>query len=205
MKHADIIRQVAPVFRMAFLAYLDENAGEFEMHQNRVTMLEAEGDLIKRNIRGHLPRGILLPMDKFQLLWYLREQDRVLDGTQDALHWLSYRKTTVPDELVDDLLFMVERANQVLASIFPLVERADRYFQNYAEKTRAEVKQAIRTIRDHEQQSDLVERKLLSDILSFPFENSTSAYHLARLVEIIGNISNHAENAADMMRAMIAK
>ena len=30
-------------------------------------------------------------------------------------------------------------------------------------------------------------------------------YHLVRLVETIGSIADHAQNAADMMRAMIAK
>jgi uncharacterized protein Yka (UPF0111/DUF47 family) len=32
-----------------------------------------------------------------------------------------------------------------------------------------------------------------------------SVFHLIRLVEIIGSIADHAENAGDMMRAMIAK
>ena len=204
-KHANLIREAAPIFRLAVLAYLDENSAEFESYHNKITIIEDQGDGIKRNIRGHLPRGILLPVDKFQLLWYLREQDKVLDGTQDALHWLSYRKTDVPDELVDDLLLMIEKVIDVLKSIHPLVEAADNYFQNFSENQRNQVKQAIRLIREYEFQSDQVERKLLSDILSYPFVNATSAYHLAELIRDLGDISNHAENAADVMRAMIAR
>ncbi len=30
-------------------------------------------------------------------------------------------------------------------------------------------------------------------------------FHLVRLAEIIGSVANHAENAGDMMRAMIAR
>jgi uncharacterized protein Yka (UPF0111/DUF47 family) len=67
------------------------------------------------------------------------------------------------------------------------------------------VKTAIGQIREYELQSDMVERKLLSDVLSYPFENPTAAFHLAQLIRFMGDISNHAENAGDMMRAMIAR
>jgi uncharacterized protein len=30
-------------------------------------------------------------------------------------------------------------------------------------------------------------------------------FHIVRLAEIIGSIADHAENAGDMMRAMVAK
>jgi uncharacterized protein len=204
-KHAALIRDAAPVFRQAFLAYLDDSPEEFEAYHNKITVYEDQGDGIKRNIRGHLPRGIFLPMDKSQLLLYLREQDKVLDGTQDALHWLSYRKTFIPDEMVDDLLFMVEKIVDVLKSIHPLVEIADHYFHSYSKHHRDMVKGAIRLLREYELESDMVERKMLSDALSYPFENSTSAFHLVQLIRFMGDISNHAENAGDMMRAMIAR
>ena len=205
LKHADYIRECGPIFRLALIAYLDESPEEFEKHHNQVTILENQGDLIKRNIRGHLPRGILMPMDKFQLLWYLREQDKILDSVQDALHWLSYRQTEIPDEMVDDLLLMVEKVNEVLKTVHPLVSAAESYFSNFSEQQRDLVKKEIRLIREYEFESDQVERELLSNILAYPFENPTSAFHLARLVEYMGNVANHAENAGDMMRAMIAR
>lgn len=205
IKHAKLIGDCNPVFRHAVLAYLDESPSEFEVYHNQVTMIEHWGDEIKRNIRGHLPRNILLPVDKFQILWYLREQDKMLDSVQNALHWLSYRQTEVPDEYVDDLLLMVEKVGDVLTSMYPMVVAANIYFNSYSEKHRTDVKQAIRRIREFESQSDMVERKLKSDFLSHPFENPTAAFHLTKLVQYMGSISDHAENAADMMRAMIAK
>ena len=205
LKHAELVGEAAPLFRLAFIAYLDSNKEEFEVCHNKVIIIENQADGVKRNIRGHLPRGILLPMDKFQLLWYLREQDKVIDSTQDSLHWLSYRETDIPDEMVDDLLLMVEKVNDVHKSIYPLVRAADNYFKTFSEQHRKMVKDAIRQIREYESQSDLVERKLLGDLLTYPFPNPTAAFHLVRLVECMGAISNHAENAGDMMRAMIAR
>ena len=36
-------------------------------------------------------------------------------------------------------------------------------------------------------------------------KDPVSIFHLVRLAEIIGSVADHAENAGDMMRAMIAK
>ena len=142
LKHAEYIRESGPIFHLAILAYLDESEEEFEKHHNQVTIIENQGDTVKRNIRGHLPHGILMPVDKFQLLWYLREQDKILDSVQDSLHWLSYRKTLVPDEMVDDLLLMVEKVNQVLKSMYPLVSAAADYFSSFSQEQRNKVKEA---------------------------------------------------------------
>ncbi len=205
LKHADIIREVAPIYQNAFLYYIKGDIKEFENLHNKVIVLENQGDVIKRNIRGHLPRGVLLPMDKFQLFAYLREQDKVLDSVQNVLHWLSYKKNSIPAELVDDFILLVERSIYSLKAIYPMVSASDVYFSNFSEESRNIVKSTIRQIREYEFQSDQVERKLIADLFEYPFENALTAYHLIRLVELIGEISNHAENAADMMRAMIAR
>ncbi len=55
---------------------------------------------IKRRIRGHLPKGTLMPMDKFELFRYLHEHDKVLDAVEDALDWLSFSfEPGLPDAL----------------------------------------------------------------------------------------------------------
>jgi uncharacterized protein Yka (UPF0111/DUF47 family) len=35
--------------------------------------------------------------------------------------------------------------------------------------------------------------------------DAVTVFHLVRLAEIIGSIADHAQNAGDMMRAMISK
>ena len=65
----------------------------------------------------------------------LREQDKMLDGVQNALHWLSYRKTIVPDEFVDDLLFIVEKVMDVVSSMVALGKTAGPVFSKFLGKT----------------------------------------------------------------------
>ncbi len=205
LRHAEIIGEAAPAFVKAFHAYLDGDKDEFEKHHIEVTILESRGDGVKRNIRGHLPRSVLLPMDKYQLLMYLREQDKILDSTQDVLHWMAYRATDIPREFKDDLSFMAEKADEMLRFIHPFVRAAETYFRTYGEGDRKLLKREIRQIRELEFQSDQIEHKLIPDFLSYPFADAVSNFHLVRLVEYLGDIFNHSENAADMMRSMIAR
>ena len=205
LEHAEKVKAGGELFRTAIKCYLESECAEFEELHLKVTALESEADRIKQNIRAHLPKGILLPVDKFQFLWYLREADRVMDAMQDALHWLSYRTTKVPEPLIDDMLLMVDKAVEVIDEFQPMVAGAVQYFRNFSRKERDKIKDVIRNLRQKEFQSDQIERKLKSDVFTLTVSDPATTFHLIRLIEYIGEISNHAENSGDMMRAMIAK
>jgi len=93
-RHADKVKECALLFREAAVCHINESREEFDMLTEKVSTLEHQADDIKRNIRNHLPKGILMPVDKFQFLHYLREQDKVVDQVEDALFWLSFRPRT---------------------------------------------------------------------------------------------------------------
>lgn len=205
LEHAEKVQEGGQEFRKAVACYLEGNCEEFERLHSQVTRFESEADAIKRNIRGHLPRGIMMPVDKFLFLSYLRVQDKVMDAVQDTLHWLSYRTALIPEPLTDDLLFLVDKAVEVIDQMLLMLRAGIGYFRSFSAQDRESVKAIIRTIRQKEYESDQIERKLISDIFVHTVSDPVAAFHLIRLVENIAEISNNAENAGDMMRAMIAR
>ena len=78
-KHADKVKECAHLFKEATVCHIGEECKKFDILTERVARLESEADAIKRNIRNHLPRGIFMPVDKFQFVDYHSEQDKVLD------------------------------------------------------------------------------------------------------------------------------
>ena len=66
------------------------------------------------------------------------------------------------------------------------------------------MKSLIRDIRQHEREADHLERELKSKIFT-TIKDALVVFHLVRLVEHIGDIADHAQNASDRMRAMIAE
>lgn len=66
------------------------------------------------------------------------------------------------------------------------------------------MKSLVWEIPQYKREADLLERELKFKIFSI-IKDALVVYHLIRLAEIVGNIADHAQNASDRMRTMIAK
>jgi len=108
-EHAEKIIECAWAFQQAFECYLADECKTFEDLRKNVAKLESEADTVKRRIRGHIPKGTIMPIYNFLLFRYLREQDSVLDAFEDALDWISYRfEPGIPQKLHKDFMLLVD-------------------------------------------------------------------------------------------------
>lgn len=203
-RHADKVKECAQLFKEAVICHIAEDCKEFDFLTEKVACLESEADGIKRNIRNHLPRGILMPVDKFQFMQYLREQDKVLDEVEEALFWLSFRPRGIPEEVANDLKHLVDSVIPPIEELSELVALATKYFRSTSAELRTRMKSLVQDIRQHEREADLLERELKFKIFTV-INEALVVYHLIRLVDIVGNIADHAQNASDRMRTMIAR
>ena len=106
LDHAEKIKECVWAFQQAIECHITDQCESFEEFRIDVDNLESEADAIKRRIRGHLPKGTLLPVDKFELFRYLHEQDKVLDAVEEALDWISFRSEPgIPDALHKDFQY----------------------------------------------------------------------------------------------------
>ena len=205
LKHAEKVKECGWVFQQAVECYVSDQCEEFEALRQEVSKLESEADAIKRSIRGHIPKGTRMPVTKFELFLYVREQDKVLDSVQDALDWLSYRtKPTISDKLQKDLFLLVDSVIEPIEDLSRMISEAKKYFDTYSEKQRRKVKNIIHNLRKREHEADQMEDELKLELFTTE-KDPIAIFHMVRLSEIIGSIADHAENAGDMMRAMIAR
>jgi predicted phosphate transport protein (TIGR00153 family) len=204
-EHAEKVKECAWTFQQAIECHITDQCEKFEEFRLEVDKLESEADSIKRRIRGHLPKGTLKPADKFQLFRYLREQDKVLDAVEEALDWLSFRSEPgIPEALEKDFFLLVDAVMDPVEEMCRLVLEARKYFKSYSEKQRKIVKDIVHTIRRQEHDADQVEDGIKEKLLNMQIE-ATTIFHMIRLAETIGSIADHAENAGDMVRSMIAR
>jgi len=205
LEHAEKVKECAWAFQQAIECHVSDRCRQFEELRREVSKLENQADNIKRRIRGHLPIGTLMPVSKFQLFRYLREQDQVLDAVKDALNWISYRNEPgIPPELEKYVFLLVDAVVDPLEELSRMVEGAKRYFETYSEKQRVAVKEIIRRVRAQEHAADKAEAEIKQRVFNMDIDPVT-VFHMVRLAETIGSIADHAENAGDMMRAMLAR
>lgn len=204
-EHAEKVKECAWAFQQAIECHLSNRCQRFEELRNDINRLESEADAIKRRLRGHLPMGTLMPVSKFQLFRYLREQDGVLDAVEDVLDWISYRaEQGIPAEIQKDFILLVDAVIDPIEELSKMVTEARQYFKSYNEKQRIAIKDIIRKLREQEHQADIFEDRLKRAIFQ-QLNDAVTVFHMVRLAEIVGSIADHAENAGDMMRAMLAK
>lgn len=204
-EHAEKVKECAWTFQHAIECHFSKRCERFEELRKDIISFEREADAIKRRIRGHIPKGTLLPVDKFQLFRYLREQDSVLDAVEDSLDWISFRmEPGVPKELQKDFLLLIDAVVDPIDELSLMLKEARKYFRTYSEKQRMVVKEIIHNLRLQERKADRLEDGIRSNAFHLETDPVT-VFHVVRLAEYIGSIADHAENTGDMMRAMIAK
>jgi predicted phosphate transport protein (TIGR00153 family) len=205
LEHAEKIKECVWAFQQAIECHITDQCESFEEFRIEVDNLESQADAVKRRIRGHLPKGTLMPVDKFELFRYLHEQDKVLDAVEESLDWISFRSEPgIPDALHKDFFLLVDAVLDPVEEMCRMVAEARKYFTNFADKQRQLIKDIIRTMRHQEHEADKVEDAIKAKVLNMQIDPVT-VYHMIRLAETIGSIADHAENAGDMMRAMLAR
>jgi predicted phosphate transport protein (TIGR00153 family) len=204
-EHAQKVEECALVFQQAMECYMSEECERFEDFRLEIDRIENEADAIKRRIRGHLPKGTLLQFDKFELFRYLGEQDNVLDAMEESLDWISIRSDLgIPQSLIRDIKIFVDVITSAVEELSRMVAEARKYFRNYSDIQRDNVKKIIHNLHRQEHEADTLEDSIKQKVFDSIIDPVT-VFHLVRMAEIIGKIADHAENAGDMMRAMIAK
>jgi hypothetical protein len=203
--HAKKVKECASVFRQAIECHISSKCKTFEEFRQEVAKLESKADAIKRNIREDLSKRAMLPLDKFELLMYLVEQDQVIDAMEDTLDWISYRdEPGILEDLEKDFLQLVDVVIDPVEELSNMVLEARKYFKYFSEKQRVIVKNIARKLSLLEHEADKVEDMIKGKVLNMNADPVT-VFHLFRLAIIIGSIADHAENAGDMMRAMVAR
>jgi predicted phosphate transport protein (TIGR00153 family) len=204
-EHAEKVKECSWAFQQAIECYFSPKCKTFEEFRDEVAQLESEADAIKRRIRGHIPKRTMTPVSTFLIFRYLKQQDSVLDAVEDTLDWISYRsETKIPAELEKDFALLVNAVIDPIENLVSMVAEAREYFKNYSEKQRVVVKNIIHTLHQQEREVDKFEDIIKRKVFNMEIDAVTIIY-LVRLAEIIGSIADHAQNAGDMMSAMLSK
>jgi predicted phosphate transport protein (TIGR00153 family) len=204
-EHAEKVAECTLVFQRAIECHFSPKCKTFEEFRDEITRLEREADAIKRRIRGHIPKRTMTPVATFLIFRYLKQQDSVLDAVQDTLDWISYRsEKKIPTEIEKDFVLLVNAVIDPIGNLASMVTEAREYFKSYSEKQRIVVKNIIHTLHQQEREVDKAEDTIKRKVFNMELDDVTIIY-LVRLAEIIGSIADHAQNAGDMMSAMLSK
>jgi len=207
VEHAKKVHECVEMVRPLMDALVNENWDEVERLQKKISKLEYEADLIKHAVREQLPRRYFMPVDRLELDEFLSCQDKVADRVQDFAVILTLRKTRLHPDVMDKFFELIDQVFQVTATLLT----AGVELQNLAEVSfgGAEAKKVLERIKnlgEEEWKADKIARSLSRDVYSLEGKlDILTILFYEKMIITLGGIANEAENAGDMLRAMIVK
>lgn len=207
VQHTHKVHECVLEVRPLIVAFLGERYDEVEEIYERISKLEHEADIIKTEIRNHLPKSLFLPVDRGDMLKYLREQDAIADTAEDIGVLLTIRETKVPEELHEGILALTEKVLDVSEE---LVEAASELESLQEASFSGKGAEQVITLTEDVSQGEYEADCLQTDVTRHLYDledrvDPVSVYFIMKLFRLLGAIANHAENTGDNLRMMLTR
>jgi len=190
----------------AMEAYCEGNYAILEERTEEIDKLEHEADKLKQKIRTGIPSSVRLPVNKKDLLSFLKQQDSIADYAQAAAYWMTLRPCkNIPDKIKEGFLELMGTSLKTARLYDELVGKLYKLLAtSFSKEEIKETMTIIPEVEKLEHDVDVLETALLKEI--FEHEDTiggAGVCHLMGLVERIGGIADKSASAADRLRTMI--
>lgn len=206
-EHADKVRATVDLIDPLMRAFLDRDRDRTVELYQRISKLEHEADVIKNDIRDHLPKTLLMPVDRGDVLTFLKEQDRIADRAEDLGVLLTMRDTAAPQGMHEPVLALVAAVQKTAEAWFAVAaELPTLEGGSFAGSEVEKMMEQVAVISNLEWEAD----KSLAEASRIMFEHeeeigAVSVMLWMHIFRVLGSLADAAENTADLLRVMLAK
>ena len=204
--HMDKVVESVAALKEFFDALHQGNYSKVEEIQQQISLAEEEADIIKNEVRNHLPRNIFMPINRRDLLEMLDMQDTIADVTQDIVNLLTLRRMCLPTDLCQELIHFVEKSQQVCYMAQGLSQEfGDVLESGFGRHEIDKLLKMIDEVSNAETEADHLEDALVRRM--FEREDSMKAVDVVfwyKIFELIGDIADYSKKTGNRLRLMIA-
>lgn len=181
-----------------------EQVAEFAAQIDRI---ETEADMIKSEFRLHMPKTLFLPVDRRDLLTLLRDQDALADTAEKISQILTSRIMVVPEEIKELLDELLEGTMEISSEAKLMIEELDELVQvGFGGREYDKVIKMISRVRKGEHNIDRILHRIKRKLFSIEDSlNPVSVMFWYQIIELLGDISNQAENMSDRLLLFLSK
>lgn len=206
-EHMRIVYSCVELLSPLFNALYEKDQDQVQNLANQIGALETEADRIKSRYRHSMPKTLLLPVDRKDLLSLIHEQDSISDGVEKISQILTNRDMIVPDAIKAGLDELLEGTMKISTQAKLMIEELDELVHvGFSGKEHDKVAGMIKGVRKSEHNIDKVLRTVNRTLFSIEKElDPVSVMFWYKIIEEVGNVSDHAENMADRLLLFLSK
>ncbi len=202
-KALDCVAQLVPFFEAVIAA--DEEG--MRRIQEKIVALEHEADVLKKELRLHLPKGVFLPVSRRDLLDLLTVQDELANKAKDIAGLMLGRRMTIPEPLASRFLEYVRRSVDASLQARKAIDEFDELLETGFRGNEVRlVKKLIKTLNKIENDTDVLQVALRAAL----FEIEKDLYpvdvmFLYKIIEWVGDVADLAQRVGSRLQLMLAK
>jgi hypothetical protein len=156
LDHMCKVKQCIDLLGDGLVKYYKGDYKNFSKLAEKVSKIEHEADIIKSNLRNHLPSSLFMPVDKGKFMLALKEQDCILDHADNLVRMLDMRRTKIPKSLQKDFIEHSKRVMKTVGAMQDAVGNIkDLVETSFVKRERDQTKEFIYKVHKLEHDADL--------------------------------------------------
>jgi predicted phosphate transport protein (TIGR00153 family) len=206
-KHMSKVYACASELIPLFNAVINEDWEEVSRLQQIISEYEKDADVLKKELRLNLPKGLFMPVSRQDLLEVLLMQDRIANQAKDIAGTIVGRHIVLPEAIHEDYIRFVARCvaacKQARKAINELDELVETGFSGQEIQI---VSDMITKLDDIESDTDNLQSAIRSKI--FEIENEMppiEAMFLYKIIEGTGEIADKSQGVGSRLLLMLAR
>lgn len=184
-------------------------AGDWERAQTiqaRIQRLEREADQVKKEIRGSMRSGLLIPVNRSDVLELLRMQDKIANRVRDIVGLMLGRRMMVPPQMAVRMREFVIAAVSTSAQALNAIEELDELLETgFAGRETAIVHAMVGEIEVLEEETDRLEVFARAELFALESElPPVNVIFLYDIIAWIGEVADVAQRVGGRLEQLIA-
>lgn len=206
-QHMRVVSRCVEKIPALFDAMIQKDQAQIDALAVKIGDLESEADSIKNEFRIHMPKRVLFAVARRDLLALIQQQDIIADTAEKIGQIVTQRVMEVPESVEEPLLKLVQQTTAICSRAAAMIEQLDELLAvGFGGKQSDLVSEMITKVKRDEHNIDVLIRDLNRTLFSIEDQmKPVSVMFWYKLIDLIGEISNQAENMGDRLMLFIAR
>jgi predicted phosphate transport protein (TIGR00153 family) len=195
-------REVLPLFE-------DMAAGRTDSllaRRQEIDRLEHEADSIKNEIRSHLPKRLMMAIERRDMLEILDFQDSIADVAQDIAGLAEQRSMIIPEPLAEPMLALVRRVIAACEQAERVVKELDELVETgFGAREVARVEEMVEELSRIESDTDELAENVQRRLFAIEDEIGISTVFWYQMTIWVGDLADYAERVGNRLRLLVAR
>lgn len=203
-QHARMCGRAVGLLQQQFESLRKGDYDEVEELREEIDELEHHADQIKEDIRGRVTKSLMLPVDRHDLLEFLKVQDDIINNCEHVGHMVTFRKVKAPQDVWDEFSVLLSKLMEIVNHYEEMVDSIKRLLEtSFSKKEVERALEYVPIIEQLEHECDLIQIGLHTKLFNLENADPVDIQLMVTWVAHLGYVANAAARASDRFRIMV--